>query len=314
MDYPKLFSAQLLLLLAISGTALALPWDTASVACFGSTFRIVGNFNGMIITAVMLVIVIIALAYMLSQMLEKQELALWAKLEAQNLLISGVLVLCVLAAFGIGCSMMTAQAGSSDPFATIDDFLMKMYNEQGLSLTKDLISDSMADQLRSVSYIYWSVPVLGGRGIAYKANWRAVSQHREMVADIHLPILVSLQVQRLAFVMLNQAVFTALLPAAILFRMLFITRDVGNFLIALSFGIFFCMPLVYLLSYEAYQHLPTPEDISGDFKPDSGPMLGNALLRIGYLAPVAILVPNLALVLVVSFTMAASKALRGIGV
>lgn len=316
MAYQKSFSAQLLLLLAISGSALALPWDGAGVQCLAGMgqFMIDPSFNSMIITAVMLVIVIIAIAYMLSQVFEKQELALWAKLEAQNLLISGILVLCVLAAFGMGCSMLTAQAGSGNPFATIDDFLMKMHNEHGLALTKELISDSMADQMRSVSYIYWSVPVLGGRGIAYKANWRAVSQHREMVADIHLPILVSLQVQRLAFMMLNQAVFTALLPAAILFRMLFITRDVGNFLIALSFGIFFAMPLVYLMAYGAYQNLPKPADIVGDFPADSPVMLGDALLRIGYLGPLAVLVPNLALVLVVTFTMAASKALRGIGV
>ncbi len=298
-----------------AGISFALPWDGAALTCFsGVSFYITSEFNQMIIAATMLAILIIAFAYMVSQVLERQELAFWAKTEAQNLLISAMLIGVVLAAFGVGCSVLTAQAGTSSPFAAVDGFLQKMYNEHGLGLTSELISRSMDDQLRAVSYIYWSVPVLGGKGIAYKANWRAVSQHREMVADLQLPILVSLQVQRLAFMMLNQAVFSALLPAAILFRMLFITRDVGNFLIALSFGIFFAMPLVYLMAYQAYDKLPTPADIEVDFAPDSPKMLGSALLRIGYLAPAAILVPNLALVLVISFTMAASKALKGIGV
>lgn len=316
MGCQKSFSATLGLLL-LAGIASALPWDGLQVAsCFGGTFGVVNEFDSMIETTIVLVVLIIALSYMLGSVLEKQELTLWSKLEAQNLLISGVLVLVVLGAFATACSVLSAQSsgsGAATPFKAVDNYLSDMYNKQGLDISKTLIAGSMADQMRAVSYIYWSVPVLGGSGIAYKANWRAVSQHREMLVDLQLPLLASLQIQRLAFTALNQAVLMALLPAAVLFRMFFITRDVGNFLLALSFGIFFGMPMVYLLTYQAYAKLPQPDTLGTDFPRDSPPMLDDALLRIGYLAPAAILVPNIALIIVVSFTMAGSKALRGIG-
>lgn len=311
--------AAVFLALLLSGAPFSLDWGAAQT-CFGSgftgggTISVQSTFDSPIATTVMAMVFLIAIAYMLGSALEKPELAFWAKVEMQNLLIAGLLVMLIIAAFAGGCTLMFDQAGGKSPFASIDSSLGKMEKFYGIDMSKKLVSNAMDSYMRAVSYIYVNAQPSYQKGIGYRANQRARAQYREMVVDMQLPFLVSINVQRLAFQMANLAVLNIILPAAILFRAFFVTRDVGNFMLALALGLYFVLPMAYLLAYTSLGEIGKEDkmdalklEIPGDN------VVGDGLIRIGYMATAAILVPNIALVFLISFVMAANKGLRGIG-
>ncbi len=310
MGYPSSFKRALLFAALLAPAAHAqLGWGNA-VACLTDTLRPSLEFDGMIATAVMFMLLLITIAYMGGKIFEKPELGVWAKVEAQNLVITGFLIGIIFFGLGVGCSVLGAQSGGS-PFKKIDVGLGEIQDKYGTELSKKLVSDAMDSQMKAVSYMYVVATPIYQKGIAYRANQRARAQYRDMLVDIQLPLLVSVNVQRLAMYMADIMVLNALLPAAILFRAFFITRDVGNFLLALSFGLFIVVPMAYLIFLEAYQDLSAANIFTG--LPNDN-VAGNALLKIGYITPAAILLPNFAMVVLISFVMAGHKALRGIGV
>jgi len=304
----------LLLALALLATPLAysLDWGGAAQVCIGSALAPIGDFDMPISITVIMMMLLITLAYMGGKILQKEEMGVWAKIEGQNLLISGLLVLCVLAAFASGCAMLqyTAPSGGASPYQSIDANLGKLSNKYGLDIAKNLVSKSMDNQMSAVAYIYYVESPFYQKGISYKANLRAQSQYQEMVADMQIPFLMIIQAQRIGFMAVEVMVVTILLPAAILFRTLFVTRDIGNFLIALSFGLYIAVPMLYVIAFQAYGNIDI--DVLYDIPRDN--VVGDALIRIGYITPAAILLPNLAMVVLISFVMAAHKGLRGIGV
>jgi hypothetical protein len=107
-----------------------------------------------------------------------------------------------------------------------------------------------------------------------------------------------------------------LLPAALFMRLFFFSRDVGNLLIALSFALYFALPLTYALGFQAMDGIVTglggtPTNPFANLPVTHDNVTGDALARIGFLSAPAILFPNLAMVITVTMTMALSKALKG---
>lgn len=311
----RILPAAALLFALLLQNALALNWGSAGTICFGSQIGVITEFDSPIVIVVMLMVFLIALAYMLGKISENEHFSFWAKIEAQNLIISGLLVMGVLGAFAGGCTILSDYANPGGntaftPYEAIDARLGRLSTDYGLDIAKTLLSKSMDNQMKAVAYIYYIESPFYQKGIAYKANLRAMSQHLDMVADMQIPFLMIIQAQRVAFMAAQVVVVSILLPAAILFRSFFITRDVGNFMIALALGLYFVVPMFYMLALGAYSAIDFSalSDLPRDNILDAG------LLKIGYLAPAAILLPNLAMIIFISFAMAAHKALRGIGV
>lgn len=324
MAYPSWYNAKFALSFAIflatlaggaSGASPQLAWDSQTL-CSSATAQILANANEAIVAVAMLIIIIIALAYMIGEGFEKQELTFWAKTEFQNAVISAILIAAVVGTFGISCEISKSIVGSSaggDAVMSSYTRIEKLNAQYGTVLTKKLVQDAVGDQMKTMSYIYWGVPYLGGRGMAYGANWRAVAQHRELLAEMQMPIMASLKIQALVLKYISLTVVALLLPAAALLRMVFFTRDAGNYLIALSFALFFIYPLTYVIILDAYKDpggMPLPKASATGMPEDW--LLGNAMLQVGYITPLAIIAPNLALILTISFTMAAGKALKGL--
>ena len=332
----------LLFLASLSAAASPGPYDS-ELSCFSQQpYQMVMDFGSPILSVLLIMGILIALAYMLSQVFQKPELSVWSKSELVTLGFSMVLILGVVGAFGLSCEISNrmlfsdsrgfanaasgvAPSGTANPLlspaARAEQYIDQLTQVYGLRLATDLARGAINDQFGSLAYAYWSVPVLNGGGLAYKANQRAWSAQKDILIDLYMPMLVSLQVQKFLLSIAVTGTLTILLPAALLLRTFFFSRDIGNLLIALSFSIFFALPLVYSFGYEASANLqnqlcPNPS-VCGPLNPFGqlgvayDAVVTDSYQRIGFISTQAILIPNLALVVMVTMTMALNKALRG---
>ncbi len=313
----------------------------APLTCFGQTYDMVWSFGSPIVYALLAMGALIAIAIMLAAVLEKPELSVWAKSELVNVGFSVMLILCVIGAFGLSCSMsnlmlfsdsrefanntQVASSGAGNimtsPAMRASSYIDMLTQVYGLRLASDLTKSAVNDQFNSMAYAYWSVPVLDGGGLAFKANERAWAAHKDIMIDLYMPMMISLQVQKFMLNMAMVSVLTILLPAALLLRTFFVSRDIGNLLIALSFSIYFALPITYSFGYEASMNLnaqlcPPPNSCSptnpfGQLGVAYDSVVKDSFQRIGFVSTQAVLIPNLALVVMVTMTMALNKALKG---
>ncbi len=324
-----------LLFLVSSSSAIFEP----QLSCFNQTYNMVYDFGSPIIAVIFIMGVLIAIAYMLAQLLEKPELSVWAKSEIVTLGFSILLIGAVVGTFGLSCTISNSMVFSdsrefanssvvgsgapanvfTSPAQRAVQYIDKLTQTYGLRLASDLTRQAVNDQLGAVAYAYWSVPVLDGGGLAYKANQRAWAAQKDILIDLYMPMMISLQVQKFMLNLAMVGVLNILLPAALLLRTFFFSRDIGNLLIALSFAIFFALPVVYSFGFEASANLQKqlcpsgcdPLNPFGQLNIVKDRVVGDSYARIGFISTQAILIPNLALVVMITMTMALNKALRG---
>jgi hypothetical protein len=296
-----------------------------TIYCLSSPIELVKNFNSPIYVVIGLTISIISIAYMIGTAYSKPEWAVWARTEAINLAWSIVLVGVILSAFASSCTLANLlvppehQIELLTPAGHASNYMQHLLDSYGASIASQLVRGSIRDQMASLKYAYWSIPAFDGGGLAYAANQRAWASHKDLLADIYLPLMISIMAQKLVLDVAIPGVFSILLPAAIFLRMLFLTRDIGNLLLALSFSIYFALPLVYVFFFDATSHVQKDvfvganalQPFGSSFTLGYDTIVGDYMQRIGFMAVPAILAPNLALVVTVSMTMALQKAFRG---
>ncbi|VVB57464.1 Uncharacterised protein [uncultured archaeon] len=312
------------------------------LTCLQGTWTLATDFNSPIFAIIGLTVALVAAAHMLGTAYSKPEWTVWARNEGITLVWSLALVGVILAAFGASCTLSNlmlggttsvgsagAQAGglyaapsqnaNLTPAARASLYMGTLLNDYGVSVASQLVRSSVRDQMSSLNYAYWSIPVFDGGGIAYSANQRAWATDKDLVADIYLPLMISITAQKLLMDIAVPGVFSILLPAAIMLRMFFLTRDVGNLLLALSFALYFALPLTYVFFFDATASVQQSifvgsnpnQPFGNQFSLGYDPIIGDAMQRVGFMATQAIIAPNLALVVLVSMTMALHKAFRG---
>jgi len=300
-----------------------------TIACSAGTVNLLGTFNSPIYAIIAFTCALVGLVYMIGTAYSKPEWTIWARSEAVTLAWSVVLVGVILGAFSSSCMLSNLMLGgqglastaSVSPFTTPAGMasveMGRMLNQYGPAVAEEMVQSSIQDQMGSLKYAYWSVPVWDGGGLAYTANMRAWSAHKELLVDLYLPLMTSIMAQKMMIEVLMPGVFGVLLPAAIMLRMLFLTRDVGNLLLALAFALYFALPLTYVFFMQATAQVEANvlkgslEKPFGDLQLGYDDIVGDSMQRIGFLATQAILIPNLAIVIVATMTMALHKAFRG---
>ena len=333
--------ALLLAMLAIPCFHAASPdIVSGSIMCYTKPIDLMADFNGTIWYMVLLMVALIAIAYMAGTALSKPEWSVWAKTESVTMMWSLAMVGVILFAFGSSCSIANAmliggplQPGGSGPVPTAElaphelasQYMGQLLNSYGVSVASELVQSSISDQLNSLNYAYWSIPVFDGGGLAYSANQRAWSAHKELLADIYLPLMTSITAQKLLMDIGMPGIAGIILPAAIMFRMFFLTRDIGNLLLAFSFACYFALPLTYVFFFDATARVqervfgvnpitdPTGAALRpfGNLNAGYDSIIGDKMQRVGFMATQAIIAPNLALVVTVTMTMALNKMFRG---
>jgi len=287
--------------------------------CYGS--------SGFIVAAFMVVSLAIALAYMYSKLRQDPSMGVWAHDEAFNLLVSVFLFVGLLLFFSGSCSLAmgysAGSTGNSDPFRTSQNYMDRLLAGNGLDVLRGLTSDSLENQKTATYYIYYGLTPFFGSGSAGKAGYKAFSAHEEFLIDLYLPMIASLNAQKLILQTLQWVGAAVLLPFAFVMRLVPPTREFGNVLIALFFGTYIVVPTMYAMSGAAFgQIAATPVQVSGansfcsyGLDRDScTPFQKTVLYKIGSTIPQAVFLPNLVLIVAITCTMAVSKALRAIAV
>ena len=277
--------------------------------------------------ALILTVVLISLAYMASQITQSEKLEVWAKDELFQLLLSVVLVTLV-AGLAIGActfskdymEFVTGPTGytGASPFLNAYHYLDSLINRQGVSLAKSIVKSGINEQLKGTKYVFWGLPLTGGCGIAYEASRKARAQEYELLVDLMMPAMVSLELQKNLLMFAETMGMAVLLPFAVVLRIIPFTRDAGNFLIALSLGVYVVLPATYVLN--AYAAGDPTAGITSDptFRQVEGkigdPIFATVIYSIGSILPQAILLPNISIIILTAFVMGFNKALKSIEV
>lgn len=331
MDRGPIIAQTALMLILITGITHA-DLISGSLMCFGETFDLFTEFNEFLAVAIILSVSLIAFTYMLGNSIHKPELTSWSKAESVTLVFSLILVLVVFSGFVASCEISNlllsgAPIGESGtvpitPETSPADRALNEINtlerNYGVTVASDMVQESIAHQMNSLNYAYWSVPELGGAGLSFTANRRAWSTQLELLTDLYIPLMNMLIAQKMFFEILLPAVAGIILPAAIAFRFFFITRDVGNFLLALSFAIYFAMPLSYVFFFDAtnkvQQEIFPGSDAQnpfGELNLGRDHVVKDKVQRVAFIATQAIIAPNLATVITITMAMSLNKAFKG---
>jgi len=271
--------------------------------------------------AFMLVSLAIAGAYMYGKAMHSAQAEVWARDEATNLLISALLFAGLAVFFGGACSIAEQFTGNS-PFVSSYQYLDRLIYNNALPAIKYLVGDSLEDQKAATRYLYVGFVPFTGHGIGSNANYRALSANKEFVIDLLLPMVASLTAQRQILQMLEIFSTSILLPFAFILRLVPPTREMGNMLIALFFGLYIVAPTMYAMGGAAFEQVAENpimhQSGSGvvydfsDWAYEGGSGREAWLFRIGSVMPQAVFLPNLVIVVVTTCTMALAKGLRAI--
>ncbi len=275
------------------------------------------NFIGI---ALMFVSLAIALAYMYGKLSHDVKSETWAKDEAQNLLISVLLLAGLLVFFTGSCKLAEEYVGGS-PFSASYAYMNKLLSNNGVSVLRDLTYGSLKNQMEATQYLFIGFTPYQGYGMAEKANFRALSAHKEFLIDLYLPVIASLNAQKYLLQMIEVVSAAVLLPFAFILRLVPPTREYGNMLLALFFGLYIIVPSTYALSGRAYDNLMKAPYTVNVHKFQDSVAFGNEpagsqsqFFRLASTLPQAIFLPNLVLIILISSVIAISKALRAIAV
>ena len=295
--------------------------------CGIEAFNDCGNANSFILLAFALVSFAIAAAYMYSKLREDPQWGVWAKDEAQNLLVTVLLFIGLLAFFTGSCSVAASYSGEThNPFDIADRHLAMLIQSNGLNILRSLTFGSLNNQFAATVYWYIGITPYSGSGVAEFANNRAYSAHKEFLMDLYLPIVASLHAQRYLLQAIQWVSASVLLPFAFVMRLVPPTREFGNVLIALFFTLYIVAPTLYAMGSNAYDKVLQAQacvdcgvhnfySYGIDEGPDDSSVWKDAVLyKIGSSIPQAVLLPNIVIVVSITCVMALSKALRAIAV
>ncbi|MFA5105836.1 MAG: hypothetical protein WC506_02650 [Candidatus Micrarchaeia archaeon] len=308
-------------LFLLATAAFAQTGNSYTQSC---AFSIAGSAAQSVLPLVfMLVVLMISLAYVFGHGFHQPNIELWAKDEFANVIISAVFLVGIFAFFSLGCAVTDsidqgAVSTGSSPFIIVYKYLDDLGTNYGMSTVEYLTKNSINQQYAATAYLYLGAPIVGGWGVANKANYKAFSQQNELLIDLAMPAIASLRIQRSIFVFIEQMSFSVLLPLALILRVFPFTREYGNFAIALVFGLYIVLPLTYVLFANVhYNYVKSNPNL---FIGSSSVYSGDAALsetywyKLGLLFPQAVLFPNIAIVIVTAAIMSLSRAFRAIAV
>ena len=324
----------LALLLLATSVAYGTPpaYTGTNSTCSVESFGAVGGGEAVSFIAISFALVsfCIALAYMYSKFREDPATGVWAKDEAFNLVISALLFAGLLIFFSASCTIASSSSYSGgNPIYASQQYLDALISSNGLNILKTLSSDSITNQLDATKYRYLGLTPFWGEGAALRSNRKAYSAQEEFLIDMYLPIIASLTAQKYIITGIAWMGAYVLLPFAFVMRLIPPTRDFGNVLIALFFGLYIMVPTLYAMSGKIFMtdivgaSSPYTTDPSlekfcsyglDNREPPCGPSKDTVLYRIGSTIPQAVFLPNLVIIVAISCIMALSKALRAIAV
>ncbi len=290
-------------------------------------------------------ILVLILAYMAGTVFNEQRLLMFYKEEVFHVIFSAILLVSIGGILFFSCTLLSGfldfilaqgptqaetffdisrtggttlsrcYSGNESPHYIARCYFEKIEYE-ARQLMRLLIQGSVRNEMDSATLVTVYTPITGGITIPLSAHLRTFAIQYDIIANSFVtPALMSITMQRiLVTYVADFARF--ILPAAFFLRILAPTRQMGNFLIALTIGFYIIIPVFYAL-------IGFMDDvIFMDCVPYSAfvtdQVFGNcaswvSFWRIARILPQAFFLPNLMLAFIITFISGIYKALKVIG-
>jgi len=247
---------------------------------------------------------IIAVAFMASQFFRKAEWEAWAKNSGLQVGVAFALVVGINLMIVTGCALSNTLVGQ-DMFDAPINYLGNLAYGKGFPLVYALIDASLQNQLEALDFTFTQNPLVGGGGEAPHAGEKTKANAQDAITNMLMPMIASLYAQQAIIRVAQELIIPFFIPAAFVLRIFPQTRTMADYLLAISVGLAVVLPLTYVLNMYIAQDISTANIISPSAALDPDLMFA----QVASLIPQAVFLPNIAIVITVSFIMTFSKFL-----
>jgi hypothetical protein len=210
----------------------------------------INDLQPLFVAAVALSFAVISFLFMLGRMITKSEFEAMARKELRETLIAIVIAVAVVGLAGVSCEglkgVMADYAPGQTQFSYSYEYINVLIYEIGVPSLQSmwLLSYSMKNMQLEVS-----LPA----GMKYNM-FAALSTYatviERMAGLIFTPFIGSLHAQLLLLQLSQAFAITLILPIGMVLRAIPMARSGGSFLIALAFGLYVVLPLMYVVDYD----------------------------------------------------------------
>ncbi len=226
----------------------------------GLSFSADVDFTLLVPVTAVIVVIIIALAYMLSSVMADSALNAWARTELRELIL-GVVLITIISAFFIGTTELSkAVTGKEDYIeysVSVADEMLHSFDEAYISIVKAAAKIRIAATFSTwaavpiwfISFIYSSAPLSGigpvftSLGIATQGLTNVIFLYEGL---------------RLLLVFFQTTIPSIILPLSFSVRLIPFTRKVGNAMIAVSLAGILLLPLSVVIIGEVNKTIDYP--------------------------------------------------------
>ncbi|MDD5171784.1 MAG: hypothetical protein PHF60_01990 [Candidatus ainarchaeum sp.] len=330
-----------LLLLLAFGAAFA------AGSCSADATGIVLSQEGTnIMLVLMLTVFVIAAAYVAGTVITNANYIVFAKDEAYHLGFSLLMLVgfsgTVLLSCGIGNMFYDSvfenigdlPAGCYTPDSSMNSTAI-CYAGVVQNDAQRLAESYVKNNIKNVMDSTWSFsiqwPLINTYTSSAQAYKKIIANQYDMVFNSFIvPALVSVSMQKLLLEFVNSSMIEWILPAAFILRIFIPTRQMGNILIALALGLYVIVPFMYVFSFAMYDAIGTQADCEDFALAACDPVMDSydcgsassakttcdnpdSFWNVSRLLPVAFFLPNLTIVVLITFLGAVHKGLKVVG-
>ncbi|MEM3364364.1 MAG: hypothetical protein QXS93_02530 [Candidatus Micrarchaeia archaeon] len=205
-----------------------------------------------IFIALTISILISALAYMLGNLLKREDYVEFGKTELYNFVVTFAIVFSFTTIVVFATELSCSQANGQN----VDLF------QQVLEKMNNILYGSVYATLRNLFQIMLEISVFSNMSLSFSgvkimplAGLKNIYTSLNVISFIMESVFASLYLQSILLMILRETAFTFIFPVGIFLRALPITRDAGTFLMAVSFSFFTMYPYIYVISLDAYSHV-----------------------------------------------------------
>ncbi|VVB73411.1 Uncharacterised protein [uncultured archaeon] len=281
------------------------------------------DLQSLFVAAVALSFAVISFLFMLGRMISKSEFEAMARKELRETLIAIVIAVAVVGLAGVSCeglkAVMTDYAPGHTQFTYSYEYINLLIYEVGVPSLQSmwLLSYSMKN-------LKLEVTLPAGMNYNMFDALTTYSMVLERMAGlIFTPFIGSLHAQLLLLQFSQAFAITLILPIGMVLRAIPMARTGGSFLIALAFGLYVVLPLMYVVDYDiskriwpgfdAYTAAPTPTDYSYSMFSEMYERAFSPIQSISKILPQATILAILNLTIFQSFVETFTKFINDIG-
>jgi len=210
----------------------------------------INDLQSLFVAAVALSFAVISFLFILGRMITRSEFEAMARKELRETLIAIVIAVTVVGLAGVSCeglkAVMVDYAPGHTQFTYSYEYINILIYEVGVPSLQSM-------WLLSYSMKSTQLDIMLPAGMKYNV-FAAFSTYatvlERMAGLIFTPFIGSLHAQLLLLQLSQAFAITLILPVGMVLRAIPMARSGGSFLIALAFGLYVVLPLMYVVDYD----------------------------------------------------------------